>query len=44
MEACYHGIGKGTALKKLRSGYPFHAVGDTDAELRVVIQEATSFV
>ena len=42
--ACYHGIGKGTALKSLPSGYHFHAVGDTYAELPVVIQEATTFV
>ena len=42
--ACYHGIGKGTALEKLGLGYHFHAVGDTDAELLVVIQEATTFV
>ena len=40
----FHGIGKGTALKTLHSGYHFHAVEDTDAELPVVIQEATTFV
>ena len=31
-------------MKTLRSGYHFHAVGDTYAELPVVIQEATTFV
>ena len=44
MVAWYHSIGKGTALKTLPSGYHFHAVGDTYAELPVVIQEATTFV
>ena len=37
-------VWKGTALKTLPSGYHFHAVGDTYAELHVVIQEATTFV
>ena len=31
--ACYHGIGKGTVLKTLRSGYHFHSVGDTCSDL-----------
>ena len=44
MVACYHGIGKGTILKTLRSVYHFHSVGDTNAELPVAIQEATTFV
>ena len=44
MVARYHGIGKGTALKTLPSGYHFHAVGDTYTELPAVIQEATTFV
>ena len=44
MVACYHGIGKGTELKTLPSGYHFHAAGDTDADLFVVIEEATTFV
>ena len=45
MVAWYHGIPKkGTALKILPSGYHFHAVEDTYAELPVVIQEATNFV
>ena len=30
--------------KEQPSGYHFHAVGDTYAELLVVIQEATTFV
>ena len=30
--------------KEQPSGYHFHAVGDTDAKLPVVIQEATTFV
>ena len=30
--------------KEQPSGYHFHAVGDTYAELPVVIQEATTFV
>ena len=38
------GIGKGTTVKILRSGFHFHAVGNTDTELPAVIQEATTIV
>ena len=44
MVAWYHGIVKGTSLTTLPSGYHFHAVRDTYAELPVVIQGATTFV
>ena len=35
---------KGNSTNTLPPSYHFHAVGDTDAELPVVIQEATTFV
>ena len=44
MVAWNRGIGKGTALKTLPSGYHLITVGDAYAELPVVIQEATTFV
>ena len=40
----YYGIGKSKVIKILQSGYCILAVGDVNAELTVVNQEASKFV
>ena len=42
--ACCFGIGKGTALKVLRSGHTLQLLGHLDVPLQEIVKEATSFM
>ena len=40
----YHGIGKATAVKVLQSGFRFEHLGDPNADIDLVVKEATRFI
>ena len=40
----YHGIGKATAVKVLQSGFRFEHHGDPNADIDLVVKEATRFI
>lgn len=40
---CYFGIGKGSVIKALKVGYELSAIGNVDAPLQQVIDQATVF-
>lgn len=42
--ASYHGIGKGSVIKALKAGHDLSAIGNADAPLQQVIDQATAFV
>ena len=41
---CLHGIGKGTILKVLKKGISIQLLGDPDADINAVIEEATQVI
>ena len=42
--ACYLGIGKGRVIKHLKEGCDLSAIGNVDAPLQQVIDQATRFI
>ena len=39
-----HGIGKGTAIKKLKEGYAIKQLGNLNSSIEEVLLEATKFI
>lgn len=42
--ASYYGLGKGSVIKALKDGYDLSAIGNMDAPLQQVLEQATAFI